>query len=303
MSDIAASAAASIRDPRLSIAPTSYAFPSEVPPIYTVLYVCKYQRSKNETNAKHPVVSTIRLPLPQSLVDSYGAHVSSSDLSIAGVITRNLSDTTKLVNDVKNMATEGLKVGKSAIESIVGVATETTSFGSVATNMARALSETARMGASLLPGISDTKIGRAAQVTTGYVPNPHTVSTFDGMALKSYSLQWKMSPRNQSEANTIQNIITILRNAMHPKEAIATFALTYPNIVRVEYKGIKSANVRYSFIKSLSINNYGFGSASFFRDGNPVAVELSIELQELETLVADTNGNVNVTNTTLTRLF
>lgn len=294
MSDIAASAAANISDPRLATAATPTAnlrFPSENSMIYCNILIDQYQRARSNPNANFRNIAVIRLPMPNNINDSYNASVDKTTLGLLGAI--NIEDIEKGVGSIVNAAknpTDTVKnlvsQGKGLIDNIMGSTTR---------DIYQNVKSAAITTAALLPGIADTQIGRRAQINKGIVPNPHAVAIFESMGLKSYSFAWRLSPKNSAESRAIESIITTIRNAMHPRQALGNFALEYPRVARVQFMGVKNIpGVRYSFIRTFNVNPYGFGEASFFRDGYPTSYEITLELLELETLFGDRNGNVNM---------
>ena len=78
---------------------------------------------------------------------------------------------------------------------------------------------------------------------------------------------------------------------MHPKITAGGFALEYPYLATLQFE-IGDVQypllptVRDSFITRMDINSSASGVA-FFRDGNPIAVDLTLAFQEINTLTQD----------------
>jgi hypothetical protein len=150
------------------------------------------------------------------------------------------------------------------------------------------IKEIAGYAAALAPGLSDTGIGKFSQSQFGVVRNPHLTTIFDGVKLKNYNFTWKLSPKSEDEARKVQSMITLIKGLMHPKIIAGGFALEYPYLATLDFiTGASKANmpnVRDSFITRLDVNSAGSGAPAFFRDGNPVSIELSLGFQEIDIL-------------------
>jgi len=146
--------------------------------------------------------------------------------------------------------------------------------------------------AAVMPGLSDTGLGRFAQSQTGMVRNPHLTTIFEGVSLKTYSFSWRLSPTSDSEARQINSMLNTIKGYMHPKLIGAGFALEYPYLANLEFEVGDVAysqlpKVRDSFITKLDVNTSGGGSIAFYRDGNPVTIDISMGFQEIDIMTRD----------------
>lgn len=248
---------------------TQFAFPQEVPEFYTRMSLRKYERPKPGSTLSPTFRTYIRLPIPQQLIDSFNITVSGNNMDLLGNFQQSAQMQAAGITlaDKFNAETQGSNAAGS-IMSMVG------------------------MVAALTPGISDSNLARFSQSQLGVVRNPHLTTIFEGVALKTYQFTWKLSPKSESEARMMNSMIDYVKAFMHPEIIEGGFALDYPYLATVEFvTGSSSANlpnVSDSFITGLSINSMGGGTPAFYRDGNPVIIEISMTFQEID---IKTRGN------------
>jgi len=248
---------------------TQFAFPQEVPEFYTRMSLRKYERPKPGSTLTPTFRTYIRLPIPQQLIDSFNITVSGNNMDLLGNFQQSAQMQAAGITlaDKFNAETQGSNAAGS-IMSMVG------------------------MVAALTPGISDSNLARFSQSQLGVVRNPHLTTIFEGVALKTYQFTWKLSPKSESEARMMNSMIDYIKAFMHPEIVGGGFALDYPYLATVEFvTGSSSANlpnVSDSFITGLSINSMGGGTPAFYRDGNPVIIEISMTFQEID---IKTRGN------------
>jgi hypothetical protein len=241
---------------------TSFSFPEKQGKFYTRLTLRKYERPKPGSQVQLNVAGgvVIALPIPTTLVDSMNMEISNPALELLGNSTSDLLTAGKTqAEEFKNMAQQG----KFSVSQ---------------------MTEIAARSAALAPGISDTGVGRLAQTSLGVVRNPHITTIFEGVRLKQYQFSWRLSPESQSEAQRMNNMIRPIKTFMHPALGVGGFALEYPYLATVVFEGLSKdvvPTVKDSFITGMTINGSGTGAPSFFRDGQPVSVELELSFQEI----------------------
>lgn len=244
---------------------SSFAFPLQEPQFYTRIALRKYDRMPG-TAPTITMASSIRLPFPTSLHDSYNMDISNPAFELLG-----------------NSPTDTLTAGKSAAENYQNMAKQ----GNFSVSQAVQL---AARAAALAPGVSDTGIGKYAQSATGMVRNPHLTTIFEGVKLKTYQFNWKMAPKSADEARNLNNIINHIKWSMHPEIIGGGFALEYPFLATVEFVGPPSAvmpNVKDSFITRFDVSGAASGVPAFYKDGQPVTVEIAMAFQEINIQTKD----------------
>lgn len=244
-----------------------------VPTLYTKLDFYEYKRDIG-ANAERKHVGSIRLPIPTNLRDNTAVRTNDTDLGILGNATEFIARGSKIG-----------EVGKQIGDQINSLKAESGVMG-------------AAKIASMVPLSSD--LGNLARSISGIVPNPHTTTIFSGVGLKPLSLQWRLSPRSQRDADELTRIIRYLKARILPTTESAAgmnYALNYPDLVKVSFVGTKDLeDYRFSFITNIGVG-YGSGqSVSFFKDGSPIDTELNIELKEIDIRTREDYEAVSGTN-------
>lgn len=263
-----------------------YGFPKQEPQFYTVLTLSKYSRPRPGATVNSSTEVYVRLPIPDQLTDNYGMEINSAALGLAGMANMsNLPTISDLVSGGKSIAQETYESGGANITRMMNRVSEYVSSVApgafdkiINTNPANVL--------ALTPVISDTIFGRAAQLETGLVRNPHMTTIFDGVKLREFQFTWKLSPKTPDEADEMGRMINDIKRYMHPELRYAGFAYDYPYLAEVNFVGGTTTNttlpsVGKSFISAISINNLTQGVPAFYNDGRPVTIELSMSLNEV----------------------
>ena len=142
--------------------------------------------------------------------------------------------------------------------------------------------------------------GAAGQIliNRGEVVNPHTQMLFRSPALRQFSFQFKLMPRTRAEAKEIIKIVQFFRLAAYPSlgkeaatpgaKALAMSTYTFPDVFEITYLRNGSENKNLiklgrAYLTSITVN-YNPSSPSFFDDGMPSEIDLSLTFQETKAL-------------------
>jgi hypothetical protein len=211
--------------------------------------------SLTQQNVYYKDTGTIRLPLPNSMVDSQHVQYSAESLNL-----------------------------------LTGVAVNQIQGGNAGAGFAA-------LGAqALAPGIVNPAINavqsQAAQAglqSQGAALNPFLTVMFKQPAFKMHSLEWKLSPSNETESQQLNQIINTFRANMLPDKnnALGGSLLTYPNIVQISVSVNNGGYFTYVFkpavIESFDINFAPSGQPSFFGSSvSPAPTEVQIRLGVME---------------------
>ena len=126
--------------------------------------------------------------------------------------------------------------------------------------------------------------------TTGRVVNPNVEMMYESPEMRGFSLNFKMFSSNEIESNEIRRICNTFKKNMLPKFGNAFIEV--PNVVRVSFMTGNSPNQFVSQFKPCAITNVSInytpdGAWATYRDGRPVATQLTIQFKELKMLFAD----------------
>ena len=180
--------------------------------------------------------------------------------------------------------------------------TEAAANGSGTDLIARGLVDAATLPKEL--GLGDANFGGLARAASKKVRNPFQEQIFKTMNFRSFAFQYKFAPRNQSELNSVIDIINLFKFHMHPEKADSGAFFVFPSIFDIEYRfrGTKNAFVNRIATSVLTEMTVDYGSEGVFTtfrgtDGAPSEITLALVFRELSLLTKDkessklTNGN------------
>jgi hypothetical protein len=228
----------------------------------------KYEKRSVSQQTFDRFDGNIKLPLPNSLHDNMSVSYSDADLSpVVGAVTEQLArERPSSAEDVQgrfNSLTAQIGEGVGDIASAAGVQA---TFGAAATM--------ATGGAAVLSNLTGTSI------------NPFQTVLFERPAFKTHQFSWRLIPRSEQESGIIKDIIKMFQYHMLPGITDASALLfTYPETVRITL--YPSDEFLYRFkpcvIENVSVNYAPGVSPAFYRRSNaPVAVDITIQLKEIE---------------------
>ena len=228
-----------------------------------------YNRMVIETigeNVDFPIAVTLPIPVGLPMAD-------------------NLSYGSTNMNQVGAMAQDALTNGtssaiKNAQEAVKGSGDSTTQ----AAVLAQILSKTGGIGTKTTDAISDAVLYNKRL-------NPNQVTTFSGSNTRSYSLEFKLVAQSAKESTDIRELIKRLQYNAYP--AGNFLVLKYPSEFKISVlsAGTEDHNRYYSPIYNCFLMNisaaYNASGNSFYSDGAPLDVSLTLGFQETKALTRD----------------
>jgi len=127
----------------------------------------------------------------------------------------------------------------------------------------------------------------AYEIESGRVLNNRTELIFENIDRRTFTFDFKMIPRTEDEAVSIQKIVKEFRRHMVPKiddKAITNRTMIVPSLFEVEFKPNTSGylpKIGKSVCTSCNVT-YGGARPQFYNDGSPVETSMTITLQEIE---------------------
>lgn len=146
--------------------------------------------------------------------------------------------------------------------------------------------------------------GAAGQVliNRGEVINPHTQMLFRSPALRQFSFVFKMMARSRAEAKAIKDIVQFFREAAYPslssggqevgeggeKRPLTMATYKFPDVFEIQYLSKNKENknlIKFgrAYITAVTVG-YNQSSPTFFEDGMPSEVDLSLTFQETKAI-------------------
>ena len=218
----------------------------------------------------------ILLPIPQGLPVQDGFSYGSTNLNQIGAVAQNV---------MKGLGSDA-SVGSVVSGTLQGLKNEI-SQQNTSTSMA-ALAQISNSAGGI--GSSVKPIADAVMYNQRALLNPNQVTTFNGSNVRSYSFEFKLVATSKAETVMIKNIVERLRLNAYPKGQ--TVILSYPPEFKIHIldKDGKQ-NKYYAGIHNCYLMNisaaYNTITNSYYGDGAPLDVNLSLGFQETKALTQD----------------
>ena len=213
---------------------------------------------------------SILLYMPEDIQSEYGANWGGAGFGL-------LSKT--LMSGIGSASVGNFDAGTAFNEGMNGIT------GSVK----RALVDKIVKKANEAMGTSVTT-NQATGGTTGRIVNPNVEMMYESPEMRGFSLNFKMFSSTEEESNEIRKICNTFKKNMLPEFGSAFIKV--PNIVKVTFMTGTSPNQFVSQYKPCAITNVSVnytpdGAWATYRDGRPVATQLTLQFKELKMLFAD----------------
>ncbi len=145
--------------------------------------------------------------------------------------------------------------------------------------------------ASLIPGVNVTGQQLLAR-QTGQILNPNMELLFNAPALRSFSFQFKMTPRDERESLQSKSIIRSLKRNMAPYTGTGRTFLETPNVFELEYRKGNSRHpflhkFKQSALTDISVNYTGENVYATYGDGTPISMIMTLAFTELAPIYQD----------------
>lgn len=166
------------------------------------------------------------------------------------------------------------------------------------TSLGAFLGRSAIQAAATIPrelGISGD-LGAGIEATSKKVANPYKEQLFKNMGFRSFGFSYKFNPRNESELNSVMEIIQLFKYHMHPEIDPSRLFLIYPSEFNIEYRYKGARNQYIHKVSTCALTNVRvtYGSSDFTTfsgmKGAPSEINLDLTFSELETLSNDRIG-------------
>jgi hypothetical protein len=141
----------------------------------------------------------------------------------------------------------------------------------------------ARGGSGIVAGIADFD-AKSVSTITGLSINPFMFMMYKRPTFKEHTFSWTLAPNNAQESETIKKIVNALKKAALPTPVgFAGALMKYPKLAMVRFMpDTYLYKLKPCAIVSVQVDYNGSGIPSFFKDGAPTVVNLSVQLKEIE---------------------
>lgn len=267
---------------------TRLQFPSDLGAYGMLLNFTKYEYNRGLSSLikTQPLnAGSIVLPLPQSLEDIINVRSGNAELGLTGAAALGFM----------TGAVTGEQLGKVTAQAVGDLAANISNAG-MNDYLSTARTFSKFVGRNLLDNIAPGA-GLAADITTGTAVNPHTTLEFEGVALKPHNFQWVLSPRNERESTSLNDIIRTIRRNILPQYQGLTDTnifpralLTYPNLVQITLLGIDQDYFYYykpAMINAFNVQYAQGNGISLLKGGRPAVVTITMSMLEAEIHTAE----------------
>ena len=222
-------------------------------------------------------IGTVVLPIPGAITDQNNADWGDgriNPLQLAGL---------EVASDA---LTKGLVGGAKSIEDIL-----------------KGLGDSASQAKGALKGIiAGSAVGISADEvlarTQGAVVNPNLELLFKGPTLRPFNFTFQMGARREEESDEIMKILRFFKQGGSPQRTQAQYLVKAPHTFQIEYlhRGESGSQNKYlnkikeCALLSVGVNYTPNNNYATFKNGAPVAVELSLSFKELEPVFNDQHG-------------
>ena len=231
------------------------------------------------------LLKSIILPLPKAISDGQGA--SWGDSSINALAAAGAS--------AANAVTDGIKTPLEATKEFVEKFGQ--ELGDKGTRESLSTAAIA-LGMNALTG-GDGDINNLVSRATGNIINPNVELLFNGVQLRGgFNFIYDLIPRNQTESESIKNIIRTFKQQMLPNKRTTGFFIKAPNVFRLKYMRGGGVHPFLNLFKicaltNMSVDYSGSGTYASYHDATPVHMVLNLQFQELSPIYAEDYDKIN----------
>ena len=256
-------------------------YPSHLGDYYAVFEFYDYNREAALDQTKLNLKSAVVLPLPRKLEEQVGIGISPASLGAGSALITNLKSA--ITSGIGGNANAAFESGKAAATSIAVPAAY-----KALTNLATKVGELIGVGGDF---------GALLGQELGAVVNPFMSAVFNGVDLRTFGFDWRISPRNPEESATVQQIIKQFKINSLPSftknDVTDQNLLTYPSLCLVKLYPWHSSETpliifKPALIQNITINYADAGIPSFFA-GTRLPTFISFSINMLETSIFTTD--------------
>jgi len=230
---------------------------------------------------------TILLPIPANLQDTNNVQYDSSTLNgLAAAGVQAAESTMKIdlskglggaVDQFGNVLSEAKKQTISGVGNVAAATDTITKFlASKAVNI---------FGANVT---TNQLLARG----NGEILNPNMELLFGGPTLRNFRFSFKMTPRNEKEAEQVKLIIRAFKRNMAPQAQGGTLGsgnwfLKTPNVFKLRYRTGRRNHpflnrFKQCFLSDVQTTYTGEGTYATYDDGTPVSILLDLSFKEIQ---------------------
>jgi len=226
------------------------------------------------TNNLGPSIGSVTLPIPSGITDQNKADWGSNSMTALDIAKADVA---------KTAIFDGLQSGAEKFLDYIEKAKSNSGAVGSAVGNAFAAAAAGVDGQALLAR------------TTGMVMNPNMELLFKGPTLRPFSFKFKLSPRGQTEADNIIQIIRFFKQGSAPIRSESNLFLKSPHVFRITYihRGEQGElHKKLNAFKTCALQGFGVnytptGNYATYQDGTMVAYDINMSFTEITPIFND----------------
>ena len=248
------------------------------------------RRSSRKLSTK-PLINagTILLPIPANLQDTNNVRYDTSSLN--GLAAAGVSAVQTAIGGRGNAATsiggaiDNIGTGISEFKNKVDVGVGNEAVATDIINKQIAASAVNIFGANVT-------VNQLLARGNGEVINPNMELLFGGPTLRNFRFNFKLTPRNEKEAEQVKLIIRAFKRNMAPQAQggtldSGTWFLKTPNVFKLRYRSGRKDHpflhkFKQCFLSDMQVTYTGEGVYATYDDKTPVSMILDLSFKEIE---------------------
>lgn len=240
--------------------------------------------------SKKPLINngTILLPIPSNLQDTNQVEYGSSSLNGLAATGVQAAEGVMMTQLGKKEDPFGVQQAGEALAKAKQSVT-----GGVGTEAAATNALTKFLAAKAVNVFSaNVTVNQLLARGNGEILNPNMELLFNGPTLRNFRFNFKLTPRNEKEAQQIKLIIRAFKRNMAPQAQggslqSGNWFLKTPNVFKLRYRtGRKNHpflnRFKQCFLENCSVNYTGEGVHTTYDDGTPVSMILDLSFKEIQ---------------------
>ena len=241
-------------------------------------------RTSSKANTKK--FHNIFLPMPPQLQTSYGVNYQNAEIGGGGAAMLSAGGAVfGTIGEAINADSIGGGFSKlvEAGSAFIGKIAEggLSGAGEVLKNAtARAIAE------------SDNPVIRGALSTQNVAANPYQAVFFTSPNFRTHSFAYTLFAKNESESETIRQIVRAFKKAMLPSITENTLFFRYPKVFEISFRHDDHLfEIGTSVMTQFDVNYHGEGTPAYFDNTKaPTNVQISMSFQEVNILTSEDVG-------------
>lgn len=193
------------------------------------------------------------------------------------------------VTNVQNAAYGNVEMGNviAAAQALGSASDQNNLLGGTGSFIAQLAQQNLKKG-----GSEARSIVGAYEIQSGRIANNRTELIFENIDRRTFTFDFKMIPKTQTEALMIRQIVKSFRYHMAPsfdQNSITNRTMIVPSLFEIEFKPNTSAYLPKIGLSVCSSCNVTYGGArpQFYDDGSPVETSMTITFQEIELITKE----------------